>query len=206
MLRKLSEFVKHGGTPYLFIETLLNKLPFHAVRVRRFYMLQLDEVPLIEEKHIYCYVREGTHDDIDGLSKIDNKKDIFRERLISGEHLIVGIHEGKIVGYQWFSDKSYHIEGRYQYRIDIPSDTFYVYDAFTVPEYRGKGWWINSTKYLIEIMKGMKKRMLICGIDHYNIYSVKMCCRFGYRIYKDIIEISVFGMTILKELPLKHNE
>jgi len=188
--------------PFVILQTLLSKVPFQPVGVGWFYALQFNGVPMRNPrlKRGPGDVRGGTLGDIEGMARCENKREeIFLRRLTNGDHCAVAIINDRIVGYEWFCDKPFHLEERYLHRVNIPSDAIYAYDAYILHEYRLRGLWLKFKEYLADLMQKLGRNKIITMIEYGNRLSMNTHLRFGFKPYRSVLVIKFFGKKIFIE-------
>ena len=142
-------------------------------------------------------VREAIPADIDRMAECGNFPERLSERFAAHEHCAVGISGDKVVGYQWFCDKSLRIEERYGYTVEIPSDAVYGYDAFVLPHHRrAKVWTQFHTQYLKGLLGSLGRNRVIVMVDQNNNVSMKAHLSLGYRLYRKVYIFVVFGKCL----------
>jgi hypothetical protein len=141
-------------------------------------------------------VREGTPQDLKGLAECRNFPEGLPARFASNEHCVVATIGETVLGYQWFCDKPFRIEERYKYEVKIPFDALYGYDAFVRPEYRrARIWTIFHATYLRTLLARINRRRIIVMVDQGNTVSMAAHSRIGYRLYRKIYIIKLFGKS-----------
>ncbi|MBM2845929.1 MAG: hypothetical protein HW407_1241 [Bacteroidetes bacterium] len=153
--------------PFVILQTILGKLPFGFVNVSQFYLLQFRNTP--QQRSFPSrgrgYIREARPEDAYEMGQFEDKHEIFLRRFAEKEHAAVAIVDGKIVAYEWLSDKPFHIEERHLYKINIPLNAFYAYDAHILPEYRMSGLWLKLKLYAFELMGKLGRDTVISFIN-----------------------------------------
>jgi len=185
--------------PFIILQTLLSKVPFQPIKIGWFYLLEFNGVPLQE----HCQsrglgdIRKGTIEDIEGMARCGNKPpEIFLKRFIAGDHCVVAMIKGRIVGYEWFCNNPSHLEGCYFYKINIPQDAVYAYDAYVLPEYRISGIWLKFKRYLAGLMPQLGKNRIITLIYYGNRMSMNTHVRFGFKPFLSVFIIGLFNKNI----------
>ncbi len=142
-------------------------------------------------------IRAGTPLDISQMSECQNFPERFPERFAAQEHCVVATVGERVIGYQWFCDKPSRIEERYGYKVEIPADSLYGYDAFVLPQYRrAKVWTRFHTSYLKDLLARLNRRRVMVMVDRGNIVSMSAHLRVGYRVYRRIYIAKAFGKTM----------
>ncbi len=185
--------------PFIIFQTILDKATWRSLQVRRFFFLFYNGVPEVRNPRGPGEVRKGMSSDVDGMAGFENKKELFSRRFSVNDHCIVAVANGKIVGYEWFTDKSYHIEERYRYKINIPADSVYAYDAYISPEYRMCGFWLKFKMAMAGMMRQLGRHRIITMIDYENSISMNTHLRFGFIPFKNILVIRVLGKNFFRE-------
>lgn len=186
---------------FVLLQILLDRISFGFVQIRRFNLLEYSGAPEVLKTRGPGQVREGGPPDISGMATlgIPGKREIFRDRFSAGDRCAVAVHEGKIVGYEWYTCKASHQEQRYRYTITVPAEAIYAYDAFIDPVYRISGLWIKLKKHLGGQMKLLGRRRIITLIDGENTLSLNTHLRFGFRMFKSVYFFKLAGKRYFHE-------
>ena len=190
------------------VRNLLQRIPFKPLDINYLYFLEYAGIPRREAifGRACCEVRRATLKDLRGITECQSTPEAFLKRFQSGDHCVVAVVDGRIVGYEWFCDKPTHSEERYAYEITIPRNAIYAYDAYILPEYRLSGIWLKfKTVYLRELMQSLHKRKVITMIDRGNRMSMSTHLRFGFRLVHKVFVFKLFGKTFFLEKPF-HRE
>ncbi len=194
--RQISRFPK--GSVLSMVRNLLQRVPFKPLDINCLYFLEYTGIPRRDATsgRAPCEVRRATLKDLQGITECQNTPEAFLKRFQVGDHCVVAVVDGRIVGYEWFCDKLTHSEERYTYEITIPRSTIYAYDAYILPEYRLSGIWLKfKTVYLRELMQSLDKRKIITMIDHGNRMSMSTHLRFGFKLVRKVFVLKLFGKT-----------
>ncbi len=185
--------------PFIIFQTILDKATLRSLQISRSFFLLYNGIPTVKNLRGPGEVRKGTSADIDGLAALENKRDIFSRRFSTKEHCMVAVINGEIVGYEWFTDKPYHLEERYSYRINIPADSIYAYDAYILTRYRMCGFWLKFKGHMAGSMKDLRRYRIITMIDYENSLSMNTHLRFGFTPFKRIFVIRILGKSFFRE-------
>jgi len=198
MLSKLKNIIKEPK--FIFLQSILQKIPLQPVKLYCFIFLEFKgEKPRINYKNRF-EVREIKSDDLKSMSALERKNiSIFLKRLEMGSYCIVGVNNSSIIGYMWFTDKNSYTEERTGFKILIPKDSIYSYDAFILPKYRLKGLWVSFQMYMLYRMGELSRSRIITFVDYGNNISLRSHLRFGYLPFKKIFILRVFGKSIFFE-------
>jgi GNAT superfamily N-acetyltransferase len=187
--------------PFIILQTLFSKLPSNSVGVIGFYLLQFGNAspqPNLPSRGRGA-VRAATPEDAYEMGQLENKHELVLRRFAEKENAVVGVVDGKIVAYMWLSDKPFHIEDRYSYKINIPPNAVYAYDAYILPEYRISGLWTRLMLYAAGLMQKLDRDQLIALIDYQNRHSFNTHMRFGFLPFRNVYGIQLFRKTIFIE-------
>lgn len=208
---KLSEFRGKAARflrdpPFAMLQGILGKLPFRPIGMGWSYLLALNNVSRVRSlsSRGRGYVRAGVPEDAQEMGRLEDKQELFLERFAEKEHAAVAIIDGKIVGYEWFSDKSLHVEARYSCKIDIPPNALYAYDAFVLPEYRIGGLWIKLKVYSADLMQKLGRDQIIVLVDLENRLSLNTHLRFGFVPFRSVYTVRLFMKTFVMQKPHAH--
>lgn len=185
--------------PFIIFQAIVDRATLRIIQIRRFSLLVHNGIREIKSPRGPGEVRKGTPDDIDQMARFENKKSLFEKRFAANEHCLIASINGAIVGYEWFTDAAFHIEERYRYRITIPADTVYAYDAYIMPEYRMCGFWPKFKKGMSAVMKELGRSRIITLIDYENTVSINTHLRFGFMPLKNILVIRILGKSFFRE-------
>ena len=196
------------GSFLAMVRNVLQRIPFKPLDINCLYFLEYAGIPRRSAAlgRIRGEVRHATVGDLQGMTKCQDTPDAFLRRFESNDHCVVALVEGRIVGYEWFCEKSIHIEERYAYKIEIPRSAIYAYDAYILPEYRISGIWLKfNTVYLRELMQTLGKRKIITMVDSGNHLSMNTHLRFGFKLVRKVFILKLFGKTFFFETDI-HRE
>lgn len=166
----------------------------------RFYELHFDGTPIHIGTKDCAEIKKGSINDIEKLVRCQNKRDIFLRRFKSGEHCLLAIVNGQVVGYEWFCVGPKHIEERYGYEIAIPADVMYAYDAYVLPDYRNRGIWSQLLFACSELMNENNKKSIMSFVDYGNDVSFNVHKSFGFSQVKSIFFINILGLKFAVKL------
>lgn len=190
LIHKFRTFL--GYSHFLQFKLIIEKIFGFCLRVNKFNILVLSNYP---DKKIRGFgeIREASPKDIPGMCLLVNKGHVFEQWFSDGNHCIVAIHENEIIGYEWYSTKPFHVEDRFMYKLMIPSDAIYLFDAFINPAYRLRGTWVLFKKYFMEKSVEIGRNKIFVMIDFSNIKSLKTHMRFGFELTEEVLVYKVFG-------------
>lgn len=204
---QMGRFHKRSFLPRL--RNVLQRIPLKPVDINCLYFLEYAGIPPSEAafNRGRCEVREATPEDLERVLQCQTPREALWKRVQLKDRCVVAIAGGRIVGFEWFCDKPFHLEERYAYKIAIPSDAIYAYDAFIVPEHRVSGVWLKfKTIYLRSLMQSRGRQRIITTIDHGNQISMNTHLRFGFRLSFKVLVFRLFGRSFFLERKVGREE
>lgn len=196
--------VELARTPRLLLaQKVLRRLPGRPFDIGKMCFLRLDGPPNVPASMLRgsADVRFAQDDDLDGLVALQDKREIFEGRMRDGDRCVVAIAGGRIIGYEWFSDRPIHRETSWGYSICIPGGFVYAYDAYIDPEYRNTGLWLRFKAYLSEWMVECDKRGVLTFVDYGNWASLRTHLRFGFEPTGNILALRLIGVRMFRPVP-----
>lgn len=186
-----------GIAPFLVLQKLLASIPFAPVRIGRLCFLRLEAVPQVPDSQMRGpgTVRWGAREDLDALIELRDKKAEYLRRFDAGDYCVVAAVGERIVGYEWFCDKSTHYESVWGYSVEIPEGLVYAYDAYIDPGYRNTGLWLRFKAHLATLMLGSGKIGVLTFVDYGNWPSLRAHLRFRFRPSKTVFAFRILGLT-----------
>jgi GNAT superfamily N-acetyltransferase len=202
-------FTRVRRTPaFLLVQNALKRVPFTPVALGKLCFLELRGVPSVPPRLLRgaAVVRRATLDDVPRLARLRDMADTFRARFAQGDECMVALVDGRIVGYEWFTQGPVHEEGSWGYEIEIPPGYVYAYDAYIDPAYRNSGIWLRFKAHLADWMKETDTRGVLTFVDYGNWASLRTHLRFGFRPRHCIVALNVLGaklfMTVAETIDL----
>jgi GNAT superfamily N-acetyltransferase len=176
-------------------------IPFRPFDVARLRFLTFAGVPRVPAAMLRgrAQVRAGTRSDIPGLALLQQTPEIFAARFDDGDHCVVAVAAGRVVGYEWFCDRSIHREAEWGYPIPVPAGSVYAYDAYIDRAYRNSGLWLRFKAYLGDWMAMHGKQQVITFVDDGNEASWRTHLRFGFRPADTVLAVRILGRRIFRK-------
>ena len=190
-------------TPRLLLaQKLLRRVPLRPIDVGKLCFLQLNGLPQVPTSMLrgHAEVRFAAPADLDALACLQDKRALFRQRFAQGDRCVVAIADGRVIGYEWFSESASHHETGWGYRITIPGGYVYAYDAFIDPAYRNTGVWLRFKAHLAEWMAARGKRGVLTFVDYGNWPSLRTHLRFGFQPAHTVLALRVLGLRIFRKV------
>lgn len=190
-------------TPRLLLaQKLLRRVPLRPIDIGKLCFLQLNSLPQVPPAMLrgHAEVRSATLDDLDALTNVQDKRELFRQRFAEGDGCVVALADNRIIGYEWFSENASHHETGWGYRITIPGGYVYAYDAFIDPAYRNTGVWLRFKAYLADWMAARGKRGVLTFVDYGNWPSLRTHLRFGFEPAGTVLALRVLGLRLFRKV------
>jgi GNAT superfamily N-acetyltransferase len=124
----------------------------------------------------------------------------YAQRFEDGDYCIAAVADEKIVGFEWFCTNPRSIKSPYGYELETSPDAVYAYDAFLLPEYRMRGFWLRFKSALSDAMDAWGKNRIVTYVDYGNWVSLKTHLRFGFKITKRVLIVQLFGWRLAREM------
>lgn len=190
-------YIKKGliKTTFKAFNKILTRITFRKVAVSLFYQFLNDNIPRFNNQQKNLIIKNIDIADIDSLAAENEKKELFKKRLLRGDYCIAAIFNGDIIGYEWFCTGNKHIEERFGYEIIIPNDTMYAYDAYIKPDYRKHGIWRQIIAFSKKLMIKHNKKNIMSFVEYDNNISFNAHKRVGFKLIKKILFIRFFSLT-----------
>jgi GNAT superfamily N-acetyltransferase len=189
-------------TPRLLLaQKLLRRVPLRPVDVGKLCFLQLNGLPKVPASMLrgHAQVRFATTGDLDQLARLQDKTQVFRERFAEGDRCVIALVDGRIIGYEWFSESPVHHESAWGYHIAIPGGYVYAYDAYIDPAHRNTGVWLRFKAYLGEWMAARGKRGVLTFVDYGNWPSLRTHLRFGFEPTESVVALRVISLRMFRK-------
>jgi L-amino acid N-acyltransferase YncA len=203
--KKVRQFIRK---PYFYqLKTIFEKIPLSPIKISKFYILILKDFQNSQIKRKgYGRTRIGTPADIGNMCLLENKREIFSHRFKTNQACLIAENDETLLGYLWFSSGRHYIEETCQYRITVPANAVYAFDAFIAPRYRMRGVWVLLQMAMIAHINTRKKNTVIIAIDYGNNGSIISHARFGYTFMKEVVSIQIFNNYHFIEKNIEHKK
>jgi GNAT superfamily N-acetyltransferase len=184
--------------PLLLAQKILRRVPFKPIDIGRLCFLRLDGIPRVPAGLLRgpAAVRAARLDDLESLVALRPLRRIFVKRFADGDRAVVAEVDGRIVGYEWFSEGGVHEETAWGYRFVIPPGFVYAYDAFIDPRYRNSGIWLRFKAHLGQGMPASRKTGVLTFVEYGNWLSLRTHLRFGFKPDTQVLVIKILGKLI----------
>jgi len=123
----------------------------------------------------------------------NHRQEDFLARLTNQDVGLVADRKAQPMGYLWFSKSRQHYERRLEYIFDVGQGIYY-YDAFTLPEYRGRGVWRELIKTLTDLCHQWARPKIYCLVDYCNRQSLQVHYHAGFKPKQRLLYLSLLGL------------
>jgi GNAT superfamily N-acetyltransferase len=188
--------------PLLLTQKLVRRVPLRPIDVGKLCFLQLNSVPSVPPSMLrgHADVRFATADDLEALAQLQDKRALFEHRFGEGDRCVVALVDGRVIGYEWFSDGPVHRETGWDYPIAVPRGYVYAYDAYIDPAFRNTGVWLRFKAYLAEWMTARGKRGVLTFVDYGNWPSLRTHLRFGFQPTESVLALRIAGLRLFRKM------
>jgi GNAT superfamily N-acetyltransferase len=115
-------------------------------------------------------------------------------RFRDGQACAVALHDKQVVAYCWLA--STPIPVAEIDRVVVPAaDEVYLYDAFTVPGWRGRGFFTLMLRHLLAHARSQGRRRALIFAEARNVPSCRAIERAGFAILQTVVRLDVLGFT-----------
>jgi hypothetical protein len=186
--------------PFVLLQMLLRLIPFRPVEIGKLCFLRFDGIPQVPPRMLRgaAQVRLATADDIDGLTRLQDRRGAFASRFARGDLCVVALIGSMIVGYEWFSEAAEHLEAVWGLTIAIPRTFVYAYDGYVDAAYRNTGIWLRFKGFLGNWMSAHGKSGVLTFVDYGNWASFNTHRRFGFVPSSTVIAVKIFGWSFFR--------
>jgi L-amino acid N-acyltransferase YncA len=141
MISNVKRKLKESGYTGVLLSALRRTKIFRYFVIYYFYRVELKAIkPII---HVPFNIHTDIFEDLDGvesLNQIQEKEDIFSNRLSQGDKFAVVVYVDNIpVGYVWGDLAPIHFEEMYEFEFPLAAADVYCFDSYIDPEFRGMG-------------------------------------------------------------------
>jgi len=121
------------------------------------------------------------------------------ERIKLGHILILAQINEKYVHYTWIVlGKTYASINDIEIKISLNSKSAYLYDAYTIPDYRGQGIFSKSMWKILNYLDDMRIEKVYAIIRYNNLPSLRVFKKFGFKKIGEVNFTKIFYLTFYK--------
>jgi GNAT superfamily N-acetyltransferase len=118
------------------------------------------------------------------------------ERLREGQACAVARHGGHVVAYCWLAVTPVPVAEID--RVVVPgAEEVYLYDAFTIPEWRGRGLFTTLLLELLTYMRRRGRKRALIFVLARNEASRRAIERGGFRLFQTVSRVELLGLRFV---------
>ena len=115
-------------------------------------------------------------------------------RFRDGQVCAVARHDKEVAAYCWLAYTPIPVAEID--RVVVPAaDEVYLYDAFTVPAWRGRGLFTLMLRHLLAYARSQGRRRALIFAEARNLPSCRAIERAGFEIFQTVVRLDVLGFT-----------
>lgn len=184
--KKILERIFHG---------LSWRLPSWLFHYDHTFLVKGRELRLQPREYREYRLRCATADDIAILKREGVKEALFRERIERGDHCILVLKGERAVAWSWSATGRLFVASG-GIEIDTGEDGFFLYNVYTAPEERLKGFILGCFKMQLAHNHGRMRHNAFGTISAFNTESLRTHFRMGFRICGETIGVAVAGINV----------
>lgn len=154
------------------------------------------EKPIEEiETRISAIIRQATINDLDTLKGIvnDSKLELFKKRFKKGRICFIALDGERVCSFAWVSFENEY-ENDCRMEIKLHEGEGYIFDSYTVPEYRGSGFQTALISKRLAYLKDQGFRRAVAFVWDDNIPSLKACRSVSFEKGKTVTLVTLLGL------------
>lgn len=161
-------------------------------------------VPVRKKIHRVARAKVAENEDIMRLATQFEKfrRGLAERRVKQGNLCFLAYVGEKIVHYRWIAFGETEMDATprsaHLWKVRISSDSAYMFDAFTVPEYRGLGIGPYVFNEALDYLNKKQISKLFALIDKDNWPSIRAAEKMGYRLVGEIILRKIFKHQVIR--------
>ena len=198
-LRRARAVARHlrRGDFYSILRAVSARLPDGLLEYRRLAILQLRDHRTLRRHHA-LKIREATAAEMDWLAACLARRRPgaadLRQRCERGHTCFVAEAAGQAVGVTWATFAPYQLEPLG--RVFTPgAHGIFLYDAYTVPEWRLKGVHVNLWEHLMDWARERGVSTAYCAVEQDNNHSLRTHLSFGFRVLQHMSALRILGIA-----------
>ena len=118
------------------------------------------------------------------------------ERLRDGQAYAIAHHEAEVVAYCWLAFTPVWV-GEIGHAVVPGPEDVYLYDAFTMPGWRGRGLFSAMISPLLALARSRHRKRALIFVDAGNRASRRAIERAGFEIVHTVSRVELCGLTRL---------
>lgn len=118
------------------------------------------------------------------------------ERLRDGQACAIAHHETEVVAYCWLACTPVWV-GEIGHAVVPGPEDVYIYDAYTMPGWRGRGLFSAMIAPLLALARSRRRKRALIFVDAGNRASRRAIERAGFEIVHTVSRVELWGLTHL---------
>jgi GNAT superfamily N-acetyltransferase len=190
-IRRLRELLARGEIR-MILRGISRMIPRWIFYYRRLLVLELRERKTFR-RYGGVTMRRATERDLTVLAQALGRPEVeLRRRWGRKDVCFIAEANGGPVSMTWVSFGEYRLE-ELDYVFEPGPKGIYLYDAYTAPEWRLKGIFVNLMEYLLKnVLNGSVERVY-CAVQHGNDLSLRTHRRFGFEVARFVTRVNLLG-------------
>ncbi len=159
------------------------------------YLISSRELKLKVRDYPQYEIRQATLDDVETMTSAGIRESLFRHRIKRGDHCILVLRDSKAVAWSWSATgKLFLMLGGLIF--DTGKSGFFLYDVYTVPEERLKGFIMVCFEKQLEHHHRRDCWDIYGTISAFNIHSLKTHYRMGFKTCGEAFSMTLAGINV----------
>lgn len=179
------------------ISGIARRLPSWLLRYDHTYLVHSKGPKLITRDYTGYEVRYAGADDVGLMTRAGVDGQLFKHRLGRGDNCVLVLHQGRVVTWSWAATGTIFLKLS-GVSIDLPPDSFFLYDIYTTPEERLKGFITTCFKYQLEHYRESNRTVIYGVIAASNTPSLKTHYRMGFELVGETYCLTILSIKFAK--------
>ena len=141
------------------------------------------ELVVMDRDHVTADLRDRWHPEAE-------------QRLREGQACVVARHGTEVVAYCWLTRTPVLVD-EVGHAVVLAPDEVYYYDAFTVPEWRGRGLFLAVLSHGLALARTWGAKRALIFADTKNAASRRVIERAGFEIVHTVSRVALWRLTRL---------
>jgi len=159
------------------------------------YLMNGRELKLKVREYPHYEIRQAVIDDVETMKAAGIKEELFRQRIVRGDHCLIVLKEGRAVAWSWSATGRLFmlLSGLI---VDTGKNGFFLYDVYTIPEERLKGFIMSLFEKQLEHYHNRDCWEIYGTISAFNPHSLKTHFRMGFETCGDAFSCTLVGINL----------
>jgi hypothetical protein len=182
-----------------FFERVLHavswRLPSWLFNYDHTYLMGGRDLKLKTRDYPHYEIRQAKLTDVEIMKKAGIRESLFRHRIGRGDHCVLVLKEGRPVAWSWSATgRLFMMLGGLI--IDTGEKGFFLYDVYTVPEERLKGFIMICFEKQLEHHHERGCWDIYGTISAFNVHSLKTHFRMGFETCGEAYSLTLAGVNL----------